>query len=209
MVGAVLGLPSQIVDAREAGVYRSFRINGVPAGAILAVPLAAAALHSLIASTVVAATAGPLFDVALPESWLAFGLIAVVCTCSFGGLAALIGVVSTTIRATVLWSQLVFLPSMLIGGLMVDVGLLPERIVPAAKLLPTTYAMQAMLGLAYGSETSIEPSACVLVLAADAVVAFTLALLLFSWDRQNQTRRLPVALALLVLVPLATAAVAA
>ena len=42
MASNLLGLPSPIVESREAGIYRSFKINGVPAISILSAYLCVA-----------------------------------------------------------------------------------------------------------------------------------------------------------------------
>ncbi len=200
--GTVLGLPGQLVEAREAGVYRSFFVNGVPALSIAAGPLLGAVLHSLAASMIVAITAGPIFGVATPDSWPWLVAVSVVSALSFGAIAVLIGVVSAGSRATVLWSQLLFLPSMLIGGLMVDLSLLPVTMRPVSALLPSTHAMQAFLGLAYpGEAASFDPMVSLVVLLAGGALAMVLSLWLFSWDRQNQTRRHNAAWAAAVMIP--------
>jgi ABC-2 type transport system permease protein len=201
MAGTLLGLPTELVEAREAGIYRAFKVNGVPATTIILIPMAASTFHGAIGSAAIALTAGPLFGVTVPTDWLAFALLTLLSSFAFGSLAALIGVVSSSGRATVLWSQLVFLPSMLIGGLMVDLELIPTSVRGFSGLLPSTYAMQAYRGLAYGSETILEPSLSVVVLTAGGVVALALAVALFSWDRKNATRRLHPGLALLAIVP--------
>ena len=131
MAGTVLGLPAQLVEAREAGIHRSFKVNGVPAASILLVPTISAMVHVTIVSIIIAATAGPLFGVARTTNWPALVLLTVLVAATFSAVAALIGVVSNGPRGTVLWGQLVFLPSMLIGGLMIDLSLLPESVVPA------------------------------------------------------------------------------
>jgi ABC-2 type transport system permease protein len=201
LAGTVLGLPGQLVEAREAGIYRSFKVNGVPATTIIVVPMLAAGFHGTIGVGLIALTAGPLFDVAVPTGWTAFVLVTLLSASTFGALAALIGVVSASARATVLWSQLVFLPSMLIGGLMIDLELIPAGIRGFAQLLPSTWAMQAYRGLAFGADTILDPTTAVLVLVAGGVVALGLAIALFSWDQKNATRRLHPALATLAIVP--------
>jgi ABC-2 type transport system permease protein len=201
MTGAVLGLPSRLVEAREAGIYRSFKINGVPAPSILAIPALTTIFHALIAGAIVAASAGPLFKGDLPVDWAAFALVTLLTACCFGALGALIGVISANSRATVLWSQLIFLPSMLLGGLMVPLEVLPDTVRPISGLLPTTYAMQAYLGLAYRRATALDPIGSTLVLAAGALLAFCLAIYLFNWDSKNQSRRGHPLLALLALLP--------
>jgi ABC-2 type transport system permease protein len=201
MTGNILSLPNPLVESREAGIYRSFKINGVPAVSILAIPMLTSVFHSLIAAAIIAVTAAPLFKAVPPANWLAFALITVLTALTCGALGALIGVVSRDARATVLFSQLIFLPSMLLGGLMVPLDLLPASARPISMLLPTSHAMQAYLGFAYAQPTLVNPAMAVAVLATSAVLAMGFAIFLFSWDNKNSTRRGHPALALLVLVP--------
>jgi ABC-2 type transport system permease protein len=201
LASTILGLPSPLVDDREAGVYRSFKINGVPAFSILIIPALTTIFHALIAATLIALTAPVFFDAIPPESWPALFGVLVVTAFACGGIGALIGVISANSRSTILWSQLIFLPSMLIGGLMIPLSMLPPSVIPISSLLPTTYAMQAMQGLAYGLPTVIAPTAALATLAINALLCFGLATYLFNWDTRNASRRGHPALALLAWAP--------
>lgn len=209
MVSTVLGLPGPLVEDREAGVYRSFKINGVPALSILTIPALTTIFHALIAALVIAFTAPLLFGGLAPQSWIALVAVLVVTAVAFGGIGALIGVISTSNRSTILWSQLIFLPSMLVGGLMIPLSVLPASVVPLSSLLPTTYAMAAMQGLAFHQPTVIPAWTALAVLAASAVLSFGLATYLFNWDTRNASRRGHPAMALLAWLPFAVVAVAA
>ena len=136
MVGSVIGLPGPLVEAREGGVFRSFKINGVPALSILIIPALTSIFHGLIAATIVAATLGPVFGGAVPTDGLAFAGVIVLSAFTFGALGTLIGVVSKDARTTVFLAQAIFLPSMLLGGMMVPLDLLPQSVRPFAGLLP-------------------------------------------------------------------------
>ena len=201
MASNLLGLPGPLVESREAGIYRSFKINGVPAISILAIPALSTMIHTLIVSALITLTAIPLFDAGRPTNWLAFVLLTLLVVLAMGALGALIGVIATGSRSTVLWSQLIFLPSMLLGGLMMPIDFLPESLRPFAALLPAAHAMQAMNGLAFGKETIFNPWFSVGVLACSAVLSFGLAIFLFNWDSRNASRRGHPSLALLALVP--------
>lgn len=201
IASTLLGLPNPLVESRAAGIYRSFKINGVPVISILAIPVLTTVIHALIASTIVALTAAPVFQGVPPLNWLNFGLITILTAFSFGAIGALIGVVSNDARATVLWSQLIFLPSMLLGGLMLPLNALPESIRPFSLLLPTAHAMQAYLGLAYNQPTLFDPLASVAILLSGGLLAFGLAIYLFSWDAQVGVRRGHPLMALLAIVP--------
>ncbi|NLS78248.1 MAG: ABC transporter permease [Chloroflexi bacterium] len=201
LAATMLGLPGPLVESREAGIYRSFKINGVPAASILSIPALSAVIHALIASTVVALTAAPLFGGRAPTNWLAFAGVTLLAALSCGALGALIGVMASNSRSVVLYSQLVFLPSMLIGGLMMPLTVLPAGVRPISALLPSAHAMQAFQGLAYGEAAAWSPWLAVGVLAAGGLIALALAIYLFNWDSNNATRRGHPLLALLALAP--------
>lgn len=201
MASCLLGLPNPLVESREKGVYRSFKINGVPATSIIAIPALTTIFHALISSTLIAVTAQPLFGGVNPERWGVFTALTLLSALAFGGIGALIGVVSSSARSVVLWSQLIFLPSVLLGGLMMPLAILPESVQKVAALLPATHAMQAMEGLAYGRETVYNPMTSVFILTASVILSFALAIFLFNWDSVNNARRRHSALALLALAP--------
>ncbi len=201
MASNLLGLPGPLVESRDAGIFRSFKINGVPALSILSFPALTTIFHALIVAVIVSLTAGSLFDGATPVSWGYFALITLLVAFLFGSLGALIGVISGSARSTVLWSQLIFLPSMMLGGLMMPIDVLPESVRFVSGLLPTAYAMQAYQGLAFQTTTLLDPTISLLVVAAGALLAFALAIYLFSWDSKNSTRHGHPLLALLALVP--------
>jgi len=104
---------------------------------------------------------------------------------------------------TVLYSQVIFVPSMLLGGLMMPFRILPEAAQTIAQLLPASHAMNAFNGLAMGATADFNPWASVVMLSASGILAFILVLYLFSWDSKNSKRRGHPALALLALVPYA------
>jgi len=203
LASTLLGLPDPLVNARETGIFRSYKINGVPATSILLIPGLTTGMHLAIVSMIITFTAPILFDASLPSNSLNFFITIVALAIGCSGIGLLIGVVSPSTRMTVLYSQIIFLPSMLLGGLMMPFSILPEAAQSVALLLPATHAMNAFNGLAMGATADINPWASVVMLSASGILAFGLALYLFSWDSKNSKRRGHPALALLALVPYA------
>jgi ABC-2 type transport system permease protein len=157
----------------------------------------------VIVTVIITATAPFLFDAPVPENWANYGLVFVAMAIACAGLGVLIGVISSSTRMTVLWSQLIFIPSMLLGGLMIPYSMLPEAVGKISQLLPATQAMNAFNGLAMGQGADFAPWGSVLLLLLSGGLAFGLALYLFSWDSRNTTRRGHPLLGLLALVPYA------
>ena len=45
MACTLLGLPNPVVESRESGIFRSFKINGVPALSIVTIPVLSSMVH--------------------------------------------------------------------------------------------------------------------------------------------------------------------
>ena len=203
LAATLLGIPDPLVNARENGVFRSYKINGISSISILVIPALTTILHLVLVAVIITISAPLLFDAPSPVHWLNYVLIFVSMAIACAGLSVLIGVVSPSSRMTVLWSQLVFVPSMLLGGLMVPYKMLPDIAGKFAQLLPATQAMNAFNGLAMGKEAAFSPWGSVIMLLISGILAFGLAVYLFSWDSRNTARRGHPLLALLVLLPYA------
>jgi len=197
----LLGIPDPLVNARENGIFRSYKINGVPSISILVIPALSTALHLVVVAAIITASAPVLFDAPLPLNWLNYVTAFIALAFACAGISVLIGVISPSSRLTVLWSQLVFVPSMLLGGLMLPYSMLPEVAGKVAQILPATQAMNAFNGLAMGKVADFSPWGSVTVLIISGLLAFGLAVFLFSWDSRNTTRRGHSSLALLALLP--------
>lgn len=201
--GTLLGLPALLVEAREAGIFRSYKINGVPAVSLLVIPALTTIFHMAIVATVITATAPVLFDAPLPTNWPGFLLVCLATIAAYAGVGALVGVISANSQTVMLWSQTIYLPSILLSGMMVPASLLPDALEKAGLLLPGTYALHALHALAWNQAPEFDPLWAVIILLAGGLLTFALAIYLFSWDRQNAMRRGHPALALLALLPYA------
>jgi ABC-2 type transport system permease protein len=205
MAATLLGLPEPLVQARETGIFRSYKVNGIPVASILLVPALTTGLHLTIVATIITMISGIAFGAPLPESWAGFLLTFAAATLACTGLSVLIGVASPSSRVQLLWAQMVFLPSMLLGGLMIPWERLPALPARVALLFPATHAMNAFNGLAMGTAADFDPWLSIAVLLTVGALGLALAAWLFSWDRHTAGRRGHPALAFLVLLPCAVA----
>ena len=201
MCSYLLSMPSGLVTARDAGVLRSYRINGVPARAALAAPALANLGHMALVTLVVMGLSTAAFGAPLPKNVVGFALPWMAMTASFAGLGALIAVLSSSARAATLIAQCVYLPSIILGGLMTPAGALPPALERFSLLLPARHAMRAFAGGA-GSLTSLA------ALVLSAIVSFGLAAYLLEWDGRNACHGARKFLALLAFAPYAAAMLA-
>ncbi len=203
LAATLLGIPLSIATARENGIFRSYKINGIPAISILTISVLTTAVHLLIMTVFITLSAPLLFDAAEPVNWLNFGLVFSLTTVSYASISVLIGVVSPNSRIAIMWSQLIFVTSILLGGLMIPTNILPEAAGKISKLLPATHAMNAFNSLVMGKGADFSPQGSIIVLLLGSVLAFGLAVHLFSWDQHNTTRRGHPVLGFLAIVPYA------
>lgn len=192
LASTILGMPNPLVAARESGIFRSYKINGVTPISILTIPAAATIIHSTIVAAIIIITAPLLFKAKAPANLGNFTLVFFAAAAACAGLGLLIGVIAKNNKVTVLWSQLIFLPTMLIGGLMMPSSMLPASIGRVGKLLPSTYAMKAAESFSF---------APVMLLLAGGIFSYILSIYLFKWDNNNASKVRSPFLALLALVP--------
>lgn len=201
LVSTMLGMPDVLVAARNAGIFRSFHIHGIPELSILAMPALSTLFRVVIVALIMVLLAPPLFGAEMPVNIWAFMLSFLLLVFACLGLGLLLGVVSPNANATVMMAQGIFVPSMLIGGLMMPTSLLPDALRSVSWLLPTSHAMNIANALAYGREAALSPYISALALLAGGVLAIGLAAYLFSWDQQHEMRRGSPWLGLLALLP--------
>ncbi len=203
LTATVLAMPGPMVSARESGIFRSYKINGVPSLNILIIPMLGTMLHMALCAAIIFVTSKPFFGASLPavSSLPQFIAVFLVLAFSLAAIGMLIGVVAADTRATMLIGQAIYLPSMMLGDLILPLSMLPKNIQPAALFFPATYAMEAFRSLAMGLTGMIDPTIALLTLLASGVIALGLAAFLFDWDSKNTGRRRPRALAILAMVP--------
>ena len=200
MISTLMGMPNPMVLNKEMGIYRSYKIYGVPLKSVFIIPVVTTMLHITIVSLIILGTAAVFFKAALPQNIYSFFGVYAVVLFAFTGLGTLIAVCSPNGRLTVLLAQLVFLPSMLLGGVMMPSSVLSEGVQRAALLLPTTYSTNALNAAYSGQQAVYSLQGSLMILVLGGIVSFTLAAYLFTWDSKT-TNTLHNLASLAVIIP--------
>ncbi len=208
MSACLLSLPGTLVSSREAGVFRSYRINGVPAASILSIPVIGAVIHIAVVTAIVSVAGALVFGGAAPASVPGYAAAALLSYLAYAGLGLALGVAAGNANASILLAQAVYIPSILLGGLMVPLSILPDAFRRIALLLPSSHGMILFKALGYPQAGQAFPWLSLAVLGGGAVLSFALAAWIFQWDsRASQPNRKAFA-ALAMLVPYAIAVLA-
>lgn len=166
---------------RAYGVLR--RLGGSPAGSLVVVAaktVSVAVIEAVQVTLLVGIAVGLLGFRAGPGASAGVVLAALVLgTIAFAGLGLLM---AGTLRAeaTLALANLLFLLSLVLGGIVIPLDRLPDAVAALAAVLPPAALTQA-LAIGFGTLAG-DPSGPLLVLAAWAIVAAGLAARLFRWD---------------------------
>ena len=143
-MGALIGLPPSLVEHYGSDVKKMYSANGVPLYlGILSMSLSAF-LHLLIMCGVITLTAPFVFDASLPRNQpLYFGSLAVFLAVSLSAGCALGLCVKSQAKLTMI-SQLLFLPSIMLSGILFPISLLPRFLASAGKIFPAAWGYRMM-----------------------------------------------------------------
>jgi len=135
--------------------------------------------------------------------WGRFVLVFLLTSLTLASLGTLLGIVAQSARASTLLAQAFYIPSVLLGGLMVPAAMMPEGLKAVARLFPATHGVRAFIAFAFpGGVAGPGAWTPVIVLAAALVINLTLSFILFQWDIRPESKN-KLFLALLALVPFA------
>jgi ABC-2 type transport system permease protein len=203
MGGACFGMPITLVNERDGGVWRRYRLTPLGAGTFIT---------STIVSRLVLVSSSALLQIALamwiyglgwPQQPLMFIAAFLLVTFAFIGIGLIIAAVANSIGAVQALGQSLFLPMIMIGGVGVPLLMLPEWAREFSRFLPGRYAME-LIQRAYAFDQGFDiewqrfkwRALVILLIGLSATIA---GWKLFRWEsdqRQPRTAWLWVGLAL-------------
>ena len=144
-MGAFLGFPPSLSETYGSDIKKVYKANGVPLYSGLVTMFLSAFVHLLISCSIILLLAPILFDAVLPMHIPLFFLalaIYIVVSLSIGSILGL--VVKNQAKLT-MTAQLVFLPSIMLSGIMFPVGLLPDLLETIGHIFPASRGYRLML----------------------------------------------------------------
>ena len=138
-MGAFIGLPPSLIETYGSDVKKVYKANGVPLYSGLVTMFLSAFLHLMISCVIILLLAPILFDAALPVQlpFFFFSLaIYIMVSLSIGSILGLI--VKNQAKLTMI-AQLVFLPSIMLSGIMFPSELLPDFLETLGRIFPASW----------------------------------------------------------------------
>ena len=144
-MGAFLGLPPSLVEIYGSDIKKIYNANGVPIYLGLVTILLSAFVHLMMTCIVILLLAPILFKASLPTQLPIFLLsltIYIIVSLSIGSILGL--TLKNQAKLTML-AQLVFLPSIMLSGIMFPISLLPDFLQVIGLVFPTYWGYRLML----------------------------------------------------------------
>ena len=144
-MGAFLGLPPSLVEIYGSDIKKIYNANGVPIYLGLVSILLSAFVHLMMTSIVILLLAPILFKASLPTQLPIFLLsltIYIIVSLSIG---CILGLTLKNQAKLTMLAQLVFLPSIMLSGIMFPISLLPDFLQVIGHVFPAYWGYRLML----------------------------------------------------------------
>ncbi len=163
-MGALIGLPPSLVEIYSSDIKKVYLANGVPLYLGLVLTNISAYIHLFIMSIIIYIAAPLAFNAEIPENpVLYFASLAVFIAVSLG-IASIIGLAVKDQAKTSMVSIIIFLPSIMLSGIMFPIELLPKAFEMAGRIFPAAWGYKVMADSTFRLENML-PLAVILILA--------------------------------------------
>ncbi len=143
-MGTLIGLPPSLVEIYAGDIKKVYKANGVPMYLGWISMFLSAFIHLLIMSVILYFAAPILFDATPPAHTAAyFSALALFIAVSLS-IGSVLGLAIKNQAKLTMFSQLIFLPSIMLSGIMFPMDLLPKPFELAGKLIPASWGYRLM-----------------------------------------------------------------
>lgn len=171
-MGAFLGLPASLIETYGSDIKKIYKANGVPIHLGLVTMVFSAFLHLMITSMVILLLAPILFKANLPSQFPLFFLTLAIYIFVSLSIGSILGLTVNNQAKLTMIAQLIFLPSIMLSGIMFPITLLPDFLQAIGRLFPASWGFRLMVDQGFSLEnlwylilvSCIAIISCILVL---------------------------------------------
>ena len=151
-MGAFLGLPPSLIETYGSDIKKIYKANGVPIHLGLVTMFFSAFVHLMITCMVILLLAPILFKANLPSQFPLFFLALAIYIFVSLSIGSILGLTVNNQAKLTMIAQLVFLPSIMLSGIMFPITLLPDFLQAIGRLFPASWGYRLMLDHGFGLE---------------------------------------------------------
>ena len=168
-MGALIGLPPSLVEIYSTDIKKVYKANGVPLHLGLVLTNISAYIHLFIMSVVLYFAAPLAFNAEIPDNPGRYFISLAVFIAVSLSIASIIGLAVKDQAKTSIVSIIVFLPSILLSGIMFPIDLLPKSFQTAGKIFPASWGYRIMADYIFQLK-NLVPLTVLFVLAVFACI---------------------------------------
>lgn len=143
-MGAILGAPAPLVELYGSEIKKAYKVGGIPLWVAAVNNFISAFIHLFIMSLVIFLAAPIIFDakalVNLPNYFISLPIFIAACL----AVGTVLGLLIKSPSKLTMVSQMIFLPSIMLSGIMFPAGMLPNMLQGAGKIFPATWGYEMM-----------------------------------------------------------------
>ncbi len=173
-MAALLGLPNPLVELFASDVKKTYKVGNIPLWVMLFTNFVSALIHILIVSIIIYISAPIIFKVEHPVHYISYFLLLILFISVSIIIGLIIGILTKKNSTMTMVSQMFFLPTMLLSGIMFPSDMLPSFFGQLSYVLPATHAMKILTSLNEITLTALMP------LLAIGVVSILVLILLYK-----------------------------
>lgn len=144
-MGAFIGFPVSLVETYGSDIKNVYKVNGAPLFFGLVSMFLSTFIHLLLMSAIIFLAAPAVFGANIPQNLpLYFAALAVFTAASLG-VGSILGLAVKSQAKLPMFAQLIFLPSIMLSGIMFPLELLPKALASIGKIFPAVWGYRLML----------------------------------------------------------------
>ena len=151
-MGAFLGLPPSLFETYGSDIKKIYKANGVPIHLGPVTMVLSAFVHLIMTCIVILLLAPILFKASLPSQLPLFFLALAIYIFVSLSIGSILGLTVKNQAKLTMIAQLVFLPSIMLSGIMFPSNLLPDFLRAIGRLFPAFWGFRLMVNHGFGLE---------------------------------------------------------
>ncbi len=138
-MGAMIGMPHPLLEVFSTDVKKAFKVGGIPYFIVVLSNFISAFIHLMIMSIIIYIVAPILFNAQIPSNILRHFMLLAICIVGSLCIGMLLGLFTKSVSKLTMYSQILFLPSIMLSGIMFPNEILPDALQKIGLLFPATW----------------------------------------------------------------------
>lgn len=182
MNSGIIGIATAFVSFREKGILRRIKVTPFPLWKFLLARIIASLTMSLITTGILLVIGWLAWDLTVRGNWGVILISIIMSALAMLAIGYAIAAFARNTEAAAAYANMITFPMMFLSGVFFPIGTMPAWLLPLVKVMPLTYAAEAIRKpMLYGDGLDAIATE-LLVLATFFIVGLIVAVRFFRWD---------------------------